>query len=103
MTIAFEAVYENGVLRPLTPLALPEGQLVHLLVSCEDAVYGGTAAPILAEIATLPGGMPADPSVAADQNRVLYLAAKANEGELSAEERAEYEAFIEAVDQVAAA
>jgi predicted DNA-binding antitoxin AbrB/MazE fold protein len=32
MTISVEAVYENGVLRPLSPLALPEHARVRLAV-----------------------------------------------------------------------
>jgi hypothetical protein len=39
----------------------------------------------------------ADPEI---QARIEDLAAKANEGQLSAEERAEYEDYIEAVDLV---
>jgi predicted DNA-binding antitoxin AbrB/MazE fold protein len=32
MTISIEAVYENGLLRPLSPLALPEHTRVRLAV-----------------------------------------------------------------------
>jgi predicted DNA-binding antitoxin AbrB/MazE fold protein len=32
MSTAIEAIYENGLLRPLTPLALPEHTRVHLSV-----------------------------------------------------------------------
>ncbi len=32
MTISIEAVYENGLLRPLSPLALPEQTRVQLAV-----------------------------------------------------------------------
>jgi hypothetical protein len=43
-------------------------------------------------------GLPADPQIAA---HIEELAAKANEGGLSAEERAEYEDYVEAVDLIA--
>jgi predicted DNA-binding antitoxin AbrB/MazE fold protein len=101
MTIHVEAVYEHGVLRPRTPLALSEGQRVHVLVVSEEASVGQNAASILAAIGALPVETPAEPSASRDHDRVLYLAAKANEGELSAEERDEYEDYIEAVDDVA--
>ncbi len=42
--------------------------------------------------------LPPDPEIAAP---IEQLAAKANEGRLSAEERAEYEEYIEAVDLIA--
>lgn len=32
----FEAVYENGVFKPLIPLEIPEHQAVHLIVEEED-------------------------------------------------------------------
>ena len=38
MTMTLQAVFENGVLRPLAPLSLPEGQQVQVLVSREDVV-----------------------------------------------------------------
>ena len=36
MTFIVEAIYENGVLRPKCPLALPEGAAVHLTVNPLD-------------------------------------------------------------------
>jgi predicted DNA-binding antitoxin AbrB/MazE fold protein len=71
MTTPVEAIYENGVLRPLTPLALPEGQRVHVFVASEDAAPGQNAASILAEIAALPVETPAIPSTSRDHDRVL--------------------------------
>jgi hypothetical protein len=42
--------------------------------------------------------LPTDPEIA---KRVEQLAAKANEGRLSADERAEYEDYVDAVDLIA--
>ena len=72
MTTNIEAVYENGVLRPLTPLALPEGQRVHVFVASEEAAQGENAASILSEIAAMPVETPAMPSASQDHDRVLY-------------------------------
>jgi predicted DNA-binding antitoxin AbrB/MazE fold protein len=72
MTTSVEAVYENGVLRPLTPLALPEGQRVQVFVASEEAVQGQKAASILAEIASLPVETPAIPSTSRYHDQVLY-------------------------------
>jgi len=35
MTLAIEAVFENGVLKPLSPLCLGENQKVHLVVETD--------------------------------------------------------------------
>lgn len=37
MTVTTTAVYENGVLRPVEPLALAEGETVHLTVTAPAA------------------------------------------------------------------
>lgn len=37
MTLAVEAVFENGVLKPITPLALAENQKVHIIVQTDTA------------------------------------------------------------------
>jgi predicted DNA-binding antitoxin AbrB/MazE fold protein len=72
MTIPVEAVYENGVLRPLIPLTLPEGQRVQVFVTSEEAPQGQNAALILAEIAAMPIETPAIPSTSRDHDQVLY-------------------------------
>jgi predicted DNA-binding antitoxin AbrB/MazE fold protein len=44
MSITFDAVYENGVLRPVKPLPLKESQMVHVTIdseiSCADRTAG---------------------------------------------------------------
>jgi predicted DNA-binding antitoxin AbrB/MazE fold protein len=43
MTMTLQAVFENGMLRPLAPLSLPEGQQVQVMVAIEDATKSETA------------------------------------------------------------
>jgi predicted DNA-binding antitoxin AbrB/MazE fold protein len=70
--ITIEAVYENGVLRPLTPLALPEGQCVRISIVAEEAAGSQSAGVILAEIASLPVEGTGDPFTSRDHDRSLY-------------------------------
>jgi len=75
MTTTIHAVYENGVLRPLVPLALSEGQRVRVVLACEDAPKEPRVAAILAEIAAIPVEGSGDPFTSRDHDRVLYGAA----------------------------
>ena len=72
MTTTIEAIYEQGVLRPLTPLALSEGQQVQVFLATEEAVGGQNTASILAEIAALPMETPVDASTSRNHDQVLY-------------------------------
>jgi predicted DNA-binding antitoxin AbrB/MazE fold protein len=54
MTSTVQAIYEHGVFRPLTPLALSEGQQVQVLIVSEPRVGSQPAASLLAQIAALP-------------------------------------------------
>ena len=55
MTKEIEAVYEQGVIRPLEPLELPEGTRIDLtVITHEQSETNGNATEILAEIAALP-------------------------------------------------
>ena len=55
MTKEIKAVYEQGLIRPLQPLELPEGTPLDLIViTHEKPKTTGNAAEILAEIAALP-------------------------------------------------
>lgn len=53
-----EAIYENGVLRPLGPLALKESQTVRLLIAASGParIDGGLLERAKAEVAASPGG-----------------------------------------------
>ena len=72
MTNTIQAVYENGVLRPLAPLGLSEGQQVRVTVASEESPTPQGAASILAEIAALPVEGSGDPYTSRDHDRVLY-------------------------------
>lgn len=72
MTTTIEAVYENGVLRPLTPLVLSEGQRVQVSVASEDVTRGERAAAILAEIASLPVESPGHPQTSRCHDQAIY-------------------------------
>jgi predicted DNA-binding antitoxin AbrB/MazE fold protein len=54
MTKQIEAIYENGVLRPVHPINIPEGEHLKLIVITHQDAKNGNAASSLAEIATLP-------------------------------------------------
>jgi predicted DNA-binding antitoxin AbrB/MazE fold protein len=74
MTTSISAVFEGGLLRPTTPLALAEGTRVELIVVSDEKsarLQGGNAAGILAEIAALPsfGG---DPKTSEEHDQILY-------------------------------
>jgi predicted DNA-binding antitoxin AbrB/MazE fold protein len=73
MTKQIEAVYEQGIFRPLHPVALSEGEVVEIiLLKRLSAESGKRLAEILAEIATLPEEAPKDGFSGADHDVVLY-------------------------------
>ena len=72
MTTIIEAVYEKGMLRPLTPLALSEGQRVQVSLAAEEPMPPRSAGAILAEIASLPVEGAGDPFTSRDHDRFLY-------------------------------
>jgi predicted DNA-binding antitoxin AbrB/MazE fold protein len=73
MTKQLEAVYENGRLRPLEPLQLPEGtRLRVILITREEAGEQAAPARTLSEIAALPAEGAADSFSGRDHDSVLY-------------------------------
>jgi predicted DNA-binding antitoxin AbrB/MazE fold protein len=74
MTKQIEAVYENGVLRPVQPIELPEGERLDLILITRDATHptNGTAAKSLAEIAALPLEGPSDGFSGREHDQILY-------------------------------
>lgn len=73
MSKTIEAVYEQGVLRPLEPLRLAEGTRLDIILVTDDEA-GGRRSPadILAEIAALPTEAATNPFSARDHDAVLY-------------------------------
>jgi predicted DNA-binding antitoxin AbrB/MazE fold protein len=75
----FQAIYENGVLRPLEPLALPENQPVWVSVS---AVASESSERIAAQrraietldraLSSVPDRSPSDGITASDHDQILY-------------------------------
>ena len=74
MTKEIEAVYEQGMIRPLEPLELPEGARLDLIVITHDeAKTNGKTAKILAEIAALPlEGANDDNLTGREHDSILY-------------------------------
>lgn len=73
MTKQIEAVYENGVLRPVHPINVPEGEHLQLIVvTRKKAQHNGNAAALLAEIAALPIEGESDAFSGRDHDTVLY-------------------------------
>jgi predicted DNA-binding antitoxin AbrB/MazE fold protein len=73
MTKQVEAVYEQGRLRPLEPLELPEGTRLRVVLLTEDDA-GGRRAPadVLSEIAALPLEGAAESFSGREHDSVLY-------------------------------
>ena len=73
MTKSIKGVYKKGVIRPLQPLELPEGaRLDVIVIPHEEALTGGNAAGILAEIAALPLEGSNDVFAGRDHDSILY-------------------------------
>ncbi len=73
MTKEIEAIYEQGMIRPLQPLELPEGARLDLIViTHEQPETNGNAAEILAEIAALPLERLSDAFPGREHDSLLY-------------------------------
>ena len=72
MSTTIQAVFENGILRPLVPLDLTEGQTVQVVIAVEEIAGSEDATSILAEIAALPIEGGGDPFTSRDHDQVLY-------------------------------
>ncbi|HKY45799.1 MAG TPA: antitoxin family protein [Pyrinomonadaceae bacterium] len=75
MTKEIEAVYEQGIIRPLQPLELPDGTRLDLIViTHEQPKTNGNVAEILAEIAALPleGEGASDGFAGREHDSILY-------------------------------
>ena len=73
MTKEIEAVYEQGIIRPLQPLELAEGTRLDLIVMThEQPKSNGNATEILAEIAALPLEGTNDAFTGREHDSILY-------------------------------
>lgn len=73
MTKEIEAVYEQGIIRPLQPLELAEGTRLDLIViTHEQPKTNGNATEILAEIAALPLEGTNDAFTGREHDSILY-------------------------------
>ena len=73
MTKEIEAVYEQGIIRPLQPLDLPEGARLDVIVITHEQIEtNGNAAEILPEIAALPLEGASDEFAGRDHDSILY-------------------------------
>jgi len=73
MTKEIEAVYEQGMIRPLQPLELPEGARLDLIViTHEQPKANGNTAEIIAEIAALPLEGSSDAFPGREHDLILY-------------------------------
>lgn len=78
MTATVEAIYEDGVLRPMKPIALPEGTKVDIIVVSKERVPAAREpSDILAEIAALPVEGSTEPFSGRDHDSALYRKPKA--------------------------
>lgn len=68
-----EAIYEHGVLRPVNPIDLSEGERVRvILLTRSGASSDTTPAEILAEIAALPEEGSSDQFSGRDHDTIIY-------------------------------
>jgi predicted DNA-binding antitoxin AbrB/MazE fold protein len=71
-----QAVFESGLIRPLEPVELPEGELIEVIVLQRKEKADGEQTPvqILARIAALPLEGATDNFSGQDHDRILYPA-----------------------------
>jgi len=73
MTKEIEAVYEQGLIRPLQPLDLPEGSRLDVIViTHEEPCTTTKAVEILADIAALPLEGSTDAFSGREHDSILY-------------------------------
>lgn len=73
MSKQIQAVYERGVIRPLEPVALTEGEELDVVLLPRQQHKQKNPAQVLAEIASLPVEGKQDSFSGADHDRVLYV------------------------------
>jgi predicted DNA-binding antitoxin AbrB/MazE fold protein len=78
MTVHTQAIYEQGVLRPVQPLGLDEGACVEVTVEI-NAASGKQPYEILSAIAALPLEVNREETAGREHNRFLYGTASGGE------------------------
>jgi predicted DNA-binding antitoxin AbrB/MazE fold protein len=71
MSTTIEAIFENGMLRPLRPIGLQEGERVGVILLSKDH-DPSKSREILERIASLPSEGPDEGFSGADHDSVLY-------------------------------
>lgn len=71
MTVQIEAIYEQGVLKPLIPLTLDEGARVEIILITPDQLLG-TPYEILSSIAALPLEVEREERAGREHDQFLY-------------------------------
>lgn len=73
MSLTVEAIYEEGVLKPVQPISLAEGTRVSLVIKTTDErEVGQSPATILAAIAALPLEVTDQSASNQDHDQTLY-------------------------------
>lgn len=73
MTKEIEAVYEQGLIRPLQPLDLPEGSRLDVIViTHEEPQTTNSAVEMIADIAALPLEGSTEPFSGREHDSILY-------------------------------
>lgn len=72
MAITTEAVYEQGVLRPVQPIPLAEGEQVEVIIVSKPDQGKQSPSEILAQIAAMPTEENAQTFSGRDYDRLLY-------------------------------
>ena len=72
MSQQIQAVYENGVIRPLEPVRLAEGEKLDVILISRQARSPRNAAQILADIAKLPIEGKTDEFSGEHHDQILY-------------------------------
>ncbi|MDT9191053.1 antitoxin family protein [Limnospira fusiformis KN01] len=73
MTFTLQAIYEQGMLRLMQPVDLPEGTSVQVIITANDSTQENkNTTDILAQIAALPLEGDRDNFSGFDHDRILY-------------------------------
>lgn len=72
MAITTEAIYEQGILRPVQPIPLAEGEQVEVIIVSEQEPGKESPSEVLAQIAAMPIEGNQQPFSGRDHDSLLY-------------------------------